>query len=190
VQRASRIPDDVALVLRPNPRTALRERAPSIAVFVLTVAVAALGVVATGTVFGVWLVVGLLCVAGLLVELLILRSDVGLGPSFAADAEHVWVRVGGFQRPTSVRLGWDEITGIALRTWRGRRGATARYLTVKVTEPLRPELDRLVDRRLRRLADMFGSPLAISERHKTTSLDDAVRGLRGLAPDGVRFTST
>ena len=47
----------------------------------------------------------------------------------------------------------------------------------------------MLDRNTRRLAATFGSPLAISEQHKATSLDEAVRGLRELAPDGVRFTN-
>jgi hypothetical protein len=79
-----------------------------------------------------------------------------------------------------------------LRTWQGRRNSTARYLTFDLTEPIRDQLagslDGAQDRRMRRLATTFGSPIAISEKHKEISLDDAVHDLRRLAPDGVRFT--
>jgi hypothetical protein len=192
VERGSRVPADVKVVVHPGRPGAVREQLPSIAVFALTAVAAGFGVSATGTAFGVWLVIGLLCVLGVVVELLILRSDIALGPALAADADHVWVRVGGFLRPASVRLDWPEITGIGLHTWRGRRKATARYLTVRVTDEARVVLDRelagVLDRRLRRLATTFGSPLAVSDQHKSPGLDEVVRGLRDLAPDGVQFT--
>ncbi len=189
MERASRIPADVKVVLQPSRPGAVREQLPSIAVFTLTAVAAGFGVAATGTAFGVWLVIGLLCVAGVVVELLILRSDIALGPALAADTDHVWVRVGGFLRPESVRLEWSEVTRIALHTWRGRRRASARYLTLDVTDPTRAALAGLLSRKLRRLTATFGSPLAFSEQHKSTSLDETVRGLRALAPDGVRFTN-
>jgi hypothetical protein len=167
----------------------VREQLPSIAVFTLTAVAAGFGVAETGTAFGVWMVIGLLCVLGVVVELLIVRSEIALGPALAADADHVWVRVGGFLRPESVRLEWAEITGVGLRTWHGRRHASARYLTITTTDAANAELAGLLDRRARRLAATFGAPLAISEQHKATSLDETVRGLRELAPDGVRFTN-
>jgi len=148
---------------------------------------AGFGMAATGTLFGGWAVVGLVCVLGVALELLVVRS--GLEPVLAADADHVWVRIGGFPRPESVRLDWSEVTEVGLRSWQGRRRASARYLTLVATEPALAELARVpIRRRLRRLAAEFGSPLAISGRHKSPSLDETVRGLRALAPDGVRFT--
>ncbi|WP_422653099.1 hypothetical protein [Actinophytocola sp.] len=194
MQRATRIPDDVKLVVRPSRGAAVREQWPTIAVFALTAVAAGFGVAATGTVLGVWAAVGLLCALGVVLELLILRSEIALGPALAADVDHVWVRVGGFLRPASVRLEWAEITTVALRTWHGRRSATARYLTILVTEPAKATLDGelagVPDRRMRRLAGAFGSPLAISAKHKSETLDETVRGLRALAPDAVRFTVT
>jgi hypothetical protein len=193
VERASRIPADVKVVLHPSRPGAVREQLPSLAVFAVTAVAAGFGVAATGTAFGVWLVIGLLCVLGVVVELLILRSEIALGPALAADADHVWVRVGGFLAPVSVRLGWPEVTQIGLHTWQGRRRTTARYLTVRVTDEARAVLDGelagVLDRRLRRLATTFGSPLAVSEQHKVPGLDEVVRGLRELAPEGVRFTT-
>jgi hypothetical protein len=192
VQRTSRVPDDATLVVRPNRRAAVRGQLLTLSMFAVTVVVAAFGVAATGTPVGVWGVVGLLCLAGWVLEVLGLRSEVALGPSLAADGEHVWVRTGGFLRPTSVRLDWSEVKGIALRTWRGRRASTARYLTFDLAEPVRQALagalDGTQDRRMHRLAKGFGSPLAISEQYKDRSLDEIVRGLRALAPDEVRFT--
>jgi hypothetical protein len=189
----SRIPADVKVVVHPAKAGAVREQLPSLVVFALTAVAAGFGATTGGTGSVVWLVIGLLCVLGVVVELLILRSDVALGPALAADADHVWVRVGGFLRPESVRLEWPEITGIGVRSWRGRRKATARYLTIHLTDAARATLDTelkgVLDRRLRRLAETFGAPLAISEQHKATSLDETVRGLRALAPDGVRFTN-
>lgn len=177
--------------MRPSRGSAVREQLPSIVVFALTTVAAGFGVAAAG--IGVWLVIGLLCALGVVLELLILRSEIALGPALAADAEHVWVRVGGFLRPVSVRLDWAEVTEVGLRTWRGRRNATARYLTLLVTDEagarLDGELAGVLDRRMRRLATTFGSPLAISEKHKAETLDGTVRALRDLAPDGVRFTS-
>jgi hypothetical protein len=190
VERTSRIPADVKVVVQPRRTGVLREQLPSIVVFTLTAVAAGFGVVATGTAFGVWMVIGLLCVAAVVVELLIVRSDAALGPALAADTDHVWVRIGGFLTPRSVRLEWPEITGIGLRSWQGRRRATARYLTITVTDTARGTLEDLLDRNGRRLAATFGSPLAISGQHKATSLDSAIRGLRDLAPDGVRFTET
>ncbi|MGH3763516.1 hypothetical protein, partial [Actinophytocola sp.] len=166
---------------------------PSIVVFTLTAVAAGFGVAATGTALGVWAVVGLLCVLAVVLELLVVRSAIALGPALAADADHVWVRVGGFLRPESLRLEWPEIAGFGLRTWQGRRRTSARYLTVRLTESARatvePELAGAPGRRLRRQEAAFGSLLAITERHKSASLDVTVRGLRDLAPDGVRFTS-
>lgn len=189
MERASRIPADVKVVVHPRKTGVLREQLPSIAVFTLTAVAAGFGVAATGTAFGVWLVIGLLCAAAVVLELLIVRSDAALGPALAADADHVWVRVGGFLAARSVRLEWPEITAIGLRSWQGRRRATARYLTITVTDAARRELAGLLDRNARRLAATFGSPLAISGKHKATSLDEAVRGLRDLAPSEVRFTN-
>lgn len=185
----SRIPADVKVVVHPRKSGVLREQLPSIVVFTLTAVAAGFGVAVTGTAFGLWLVVGVLCVAAVVLEVLIVRSDALLGPALAADADHVWVRIGGLLAPRSVRLEWPEITTIGLRAWQGRRRSTARYLTITVTDAARRELEGLLDRNTRRLAATFGSPLAISGKHKATSLDEAVRGLRDLAPDGVRFTN-
>jgi hypothetical protein len=127
VQRGSRLPADVEVLVRPASAGILREQLPPILLFTLLTAIAGyLGIVTSGTESGVWLGVGLLCVVGVVVQLLVVRSLVALGPALAADADHVWVRTGGFLRPRSVRLDWAEITGIGLRTWRGRRRATAR----------------------------------------------------------------
>ena len=160
--------------------------------FALTTVIAAFGVAVTGTLIGVWGVVGVLCLIGWVLEVLGLRSEIAFGPALAADTEHVWVRTGGFLRPASVRLDWPEINGIALHTWHGRRNARARYLTFDLAEPVREELagalDGAQDRRMRRLAITFGSPIAISEQYKDLTLDEAVRGLRELAPEDVRFT--
>jgi hypothetical protein len=189
----SRIPDDVKVVVHPGTPAAVREQLPSVVVFALTAVAAGFGATTGGTGAIVWLVIGLLCVLGVVVELLILRSAIALGPALAADADHLWVRVGGFLRPESVRLEWAELTGIGVRSWQGRRKATARYLTIHLTDDARTTLDTelkgVLDRRLRRVAEMFGAPLAISEQHKKTSLDETVRGLRALAPDHVRFTN-
>jgi hypothetical protein len=189
VERAARIPGDVKVAVQPRKTGVLREQLTSIAVFTLTAVAAGFGVAATGVAFGVWLVIGLVCVAAVVLELLIVRSDAALGPALAADADHVWVRIGGFLAPRSVRLEWPEITGIGVRSWQGRRRATARYLTITVTDAARSTLEDMLDRNTRRLAGTFGSPLAISEQHKATSLDETIRGLRELAPDGVRFTN-
>lgn len=192
MQRTTRIPDDATLVIRPNRRSAVRGQLLTISMFTVTTVIAGFGVAATGTLFGVWGAVGALCLLGWVLEVLGLRSEVTFGPALAADGEHVWVRTGGLLKPTSVRLDWTEINGITLHIWHGRRGATARYLTFDLAESVRDELrgalDGVQDRRMRRLATTFGSPLAISEQHKETSLDETLRGLRALAPDGVRFT--
>ncbi|OLF19564.1 hypothetical protein [Actinophytocola xanthii] len=192
MQRTSRVPDDATLVVRTDRRSAVRGQLLTLSMFAVTVLVAAFGVAATGTPLGVWGVVGVLCLAGWVLEVLSLRSEVALGPALAADDEHLWVRTGGFLRPTSVRLDWPEVRGIALHTWHGRRTSTARYLTFDLVEPVREALagalDGAQDRRMRRLASGFGSPLAISEQYKDTSLDEVIRGLRPLAPERVRFT--
>ena len=191
MQRTTRIPDDATLVIRPVRNSAVRAQMLTLTMFAVTTVVAGFGVAATGTLFGVWGVIGILCLTGWVLEVLGLRSEVMFGPAFAADDEHVWVRTGGLLTPASVRLDWSEINSIALHTWHGRRGATARYLTFDLAESIRGELagalDGSQDRRMRRLATTFGAPLAISEQHKDTTLDDAVRALRKLAPDDVRF---
>jgi hypothetical protein len=180
------------MVVRPERRSATRGQLPTLVMFGVTTAIAVFGVVATGTVFGVWGVIGLLCLLGCVLELLGLRSEVAFGPALAADDEHVWVRTGGLFTPASVRLDWSEIKGIALHTWHGRRKSTARYLTFDLVEPVKKDLsgalDGAQDRRMRRLAITFGSPIAISEQYKDLTLDEAMRALRKLAPEGVRFT--
>lgn len=191
MEQATRIPDDLQLVIQPNPRTAVRSALPMIIVFALSALVALFGASVT-TWFGVWGIVALLCLAGVVMDLLTLRSEISFGPTLGADADHVWLRAGGFVRPLSVRLDWAEVTAILLHTWHGRRDATARYLMCKVTDAVSPELKRAldgaVDRRMRRLAKTFGAPLAISEQHKTSTLDVAYRELRELAPSSVKFT--
>jgi len=155
-------------------------------VFAATTAVAALGVVTTGSV--VWAVIGLLCLAGLVLELLLVRSQAGFGPLLAADNEHLWVRAGGFVSPRSVQLAWPEVTAVTLHLWHGRRNVTARYLAFDLTEDATAELlsDRALASRAKRLTRTFGSPLALAEQ-SDRMLDDAVRALRELAPEGVRF---
>lgn len=169
---------------------AVREHVPTIAVFAFTAVVAGFGVAATGTALGVWGVVALLCLLGVVLELLVLRSQVGFGPLLAADDEHLWVRAGGFLAPRVVRVAWAEVTAVTLHLWRGRRNATARYLTVDLTDDATAELtaDRWLSRRARRLTSTFGAPLALAEPAKAHFLDDAVRQLRSLAPDDVRVT--
>lgn len=194
MQRTSRIPDDATLVVRPERRAAVRGQLLTLTAFAVTAVIAAFGVAATGTLLGAWGVIGALCLIGVVLEVLGLRSEVAFGPALAADAEHLWVRTGGLLRPASVRLDWSEINGIALHTWHGRRNATARYLTFDLDEPVSEQLAGALngaqDRRMRRLAITFGSPIAISEKYKDMTLDEAVRGLQALAPDGVRFTRT
>jgi hypothetical protein len=186
VRRAARIPDDAKLVVPARPRQAVREHAPAMAVFLATTVVAALGVAATGSV--VWLVLGLLCLAGLVLELLLVRAQVGFGPSLAADDEYVWVRAGGFTSPRSVRLDWPEVTAVTLHLWHGRRNATARYLAFDLTGDAAAALaaDPVLAARARRLTRAFGAPLAVAEQGAGV-LDDALRRLRDLAPEGVRF---
>ena len=174
------------MVVAPSRSGLVREHLPSLAVFALAVVAAGFGMAATGTLFGGWAVVGLVCVLGVALELLVVRSE--LEPVLAADADHVWVRIRGFPRPESVRLGWSEITEVGLCSWQGRRRASARYLTLLPTDPALATLAGVPSRRRRRLTAEFCSPLAISGQHKSTSLDEAVHGLRALAPDGVRFT--
>lgn len=192
MQRTSRIPDDVSLVVRPDRRAATRGQMFTLVTFGVTTVIAVFGVIATGTPIGVWGVVGVLCLLGFVLELLGLRAEIAFGPALAADDEHVWVRTGGFLQPASVRLDWSEVQGIALHTWHGRRKATARYLTFGLTDTVSKELsgalDGAQDRRMRRLAITFGSPIAISEQYKDTSLDETVRDLRSLAGEHVRFT--
>ena len=187
MQRAARLPDEATLVVPAESRHAVREHGTTIAIFVVTVAVAGLGIAATGSV--VWVVIGALCLAGIVLEVLLIRAQAGFGPLLAADDEHVWVRAGGFLSPRSVRLPWSEITTVTLHLWHGRRGATARYLSFDLTDEATAGLhaDPRLAKRARRLDRTFGSPLAVAEQ-KTRVLDDALRVLRDLAPDHVRFT--
>lgn len=190
VHRSSRLPEDATVVVRPSRRAAMRERVPTIAVFALTTLLALFGIVATGTALGAWTIVALLGALGVVSEVLALRSEIALGPVLAADAEHLWIRVGGVLRPESVRLDWTEVAAVTVQTWQGRRGATSRYLAIGVGEAFRATLDGMIGRRLRRLAGAFGSPLAISEKNKATPLDETVRALREVAPADVRFTTS
>jgi hypothetical protein len=187
VQRAARLPDDATLVVPAQGRRAVREHGPTIAIFFVTTLVAALGVAATGSV--VWLVIGVLCLAGMVLELLLVRAHAAFGPLLAADAEQVWVRAGGFLSPRSVRLAWPEVTAVTLHLWQGRRDATARYLAFDLTGDATAALaaDPRLARRARRLTRAFGSPLAVAEQSAGV-LDGALRALRDLAPEGVRFT--
>lgn len=157
------------------------------AIFVLTAVIAALGVATTGSV--VWLVIGVLCVAGVGLELLLVRAQAGSGPLLAADAEHVWVRAGGFLSPRSVQLDWAEITTVTLHLWHGRRNATARYLSFDLTEDAATALDAEpgIARRARRLTRLFGSPLAVAEQEERV-LDEVLARLRTFAPEHVKFT--
>lgn len=185
--RTARLPNDAKLVLPARPRDAVREHGPTIAIFLVTVVIAVLGVTATGSL--VWVVVGVLCLAGVVLELLLVRAQAGFGPHLAADGDHVWVRAGGFTSPRSVCLDWPEITAVTLHRWHGRRKATARYLSFDLTSSAMAELvaDPRLASRARRLARAFGSPLAVAEPN-THVLDEVLRELRALAPDGVRFT--
>jgi len=187
VQRVTRIPDDVKLVVPAQARHAVREHAPAVAIFGVTSVVAGLGVATTGSV--VWLVIGLLCLAGAGLELLLIRAQAAFGPVLAADDEHVWVRAGGFAGPRSVRLDWPEVTVVTLHLWHGRRNATARYLSFDLTDEgtAALEADARLARRARRLTRTFGSPLALAEQQARV-LDEAVQVLRALAPQDVRFT--
>lgn len=187
MQRTARIPDSTKLVLPARPGRAVREHGSTIAIFVVTTVIAGFGVTATGS--AVWAVIGSLCLAGVVLELLLVRAQAGFGPQLAADGDHVWVRAGGFVSPRSVRLDWPEITAVTLHLWHGRRGATARYLSFDLTDEAMAELlaePRLANR-ARRLARTFGSPLALAEQ-QARDFDGVFRELRDLAPDSVTFT--
>jgi hypothetical protein len=101
----------------------------------------------------------------------------------------VWVRAGGFLSPRSVQLEWTEVTTVTLHLWHGRRNATARYLTFDLTDEATEALaaDAALAKRARRLTRAFGAPLAMAEQ-KARVLDEALRVLRDLAPEDVRFT--
>ena len=188
MQRTARVPDDTKLVLPVRPGQVAREHALTITIFVLTAAIAGLGVGATGSL--VWLVIGLLCLAGAVLEVLLVRAQAGFGPLLAADAEQVWVRAGGFLSPRSVRLAWPEVSAVTLHRWRGRRNASARYLSFDLTDEAMAALaagPRLASR-ARRLTRVFGSPLAVAVAEQGSHvLDQMLRDLRDLAPDGVQF---
>lgn len=186
MHRATRPPADTKLVAPAQTRQAVREHGPTIAIFVVTAVIAGLGVGATGS--PVWVVIGILCLGGVVVELLLVRAQAGFGPLLAADGEHVWVRAGGFLSPRSVQLDWPEVTAVTLHLWHGRRNATARYLSFELTEAAMAELlaDRRLAKRARRLTRVFGSPLAVAEQ-KAHFLDETLRELRDLAPDEVSF---
>ncbi len=181
------LPDDAKLVVPADSRHALREHGVTIVIFAATVLVAAFGVAVTGSV--VWLVIGLLCLVGVGMELLMVRAQTRFGPLLAADETHVWVRAGGFLSPRSVQLEWTEVTGVTLHLWHGRRNATARYLTFDLTDEATEALaaDPRLAKRASRLTRTFGSPLAVAEQ-KTRVLDETLRVLRELAPADVRFT--
>lgn len=187
MRRTARLPDDAKLVLPARPRQAVREHGPTIAIFVVTVVIAVLGFATTGSL--VWGMVGVLCLGGVVLELLLLRAQAGFGPRLAADGDHVWVRAGGFTSPRSVRLDWQEITEVTLHQWRGQRNATARYLSFDLTDDAMAELaaEPTLASRARRLGRVFGSPLAVAEPNSHV-LDEVLRELRALAPEGVRFT--
>jgi hypothetical protein len=193
VEQATRIPDDLALVVRPDQRSVVRSALPMIIVFALSALVALYGASVT-TWFGVWSIIALLCLAGAVMDLLTLRSEISFGPVLAADADHVWIRAGGYLRPVSVRLDWSEITAVTLHTGSGRRKAAGRYLMFMVPDVLGQELkgalNGSLDRHLRRLAKTFGAPLAISDKHKDTTLDAAYRELRELGPSSVKYVNT
>lgn len=187
MQRAARLPEDTKLVVPARTGQVVREHALTVTVFLFTAVIAGVGVGATGSI--VWAVVAALCLVGVVLELLLVRAQAGFGPLLAADSDHVWVRAGGFLSPRSVRLDWAEVTTVTLHLWHGRRNATARYLSFEVTESAMAELaaDPRLARRARRLTRAFGSPLAFAEQ-RARLLDEVLRELRDLAPDGVRFT--
>jgi hypothetical protein len=187
VQRTARPPDNAKLVLPAQRGRAVREHAPTIAIFAVTATIAGLGVAATGSM--VWAVIGTLCLAGVVLELLLVRAQLGFGPALAADDDHVWVRAGGFLAPRTVQLDWPEITAVTLHLWHGRRGATARYLSFDLTDEAMTALnaDPRLATRARRLTRTFGSPLALAEQRER-DFDAVRRELRDLAPESVRFT--
>ena len=187
MQRTARLPDDTKLVLPVPASQAVREHGLTIGIFVITTVLAGIGVGTTGS--AVWIVVGVLCLAGIVLELLLVRAQTGFGPLLAADADHVWVRAGGFLSPRSVRLDWLDITAVTLHVWHGRRNSTARYLSFDLTDAAIADLtaDPLLARRARRLTRVFDSPVAVAEPRPRT-LDEVLRELRALAPEDVRFT--
>lgn len=187
MQRTARISDDAKFVLPVRATHAVREHGLTVAVFVITAVLAGIGVGTTGAV--VWAVIAALCVVGVALELLLIRTQVGFGPLLAADGDHVWVRAGGFLSPRSVRLDWQEITTVTLHLWHGRRGTTARYVSFDLTDDTMAQLtaDPRLAPRARRLTRAFGSPVAIAEP-RPRALDDVLRELRALAPEGVTFT--
>lgn len=187
MQRTARIPDDTKLVLPVRAAQAVREHGLTVTIFVITTVLAGIGVATTGAT--VWLVIGVLCLAGVVLELLLVRAQVGFGPLLAADGDHVWVRAGGFLSPRSVRLDWPEITAVTLHLWRGRRNSTARYVSFDLTDDAMADLttDPRLASRARRLTRVFDSPVAVAEP-RPRALDEVLRELRALAPEDVRFT--
>ncbi len=187
MQRTARLPDDTKLVLPVRASQAVREHGLTIGIFLITAVLAGIGVGTTGS--AVWAVIGVLCLAGIVLELLLVRAQAGFGPLLAADSDHVWVRAGGFLSPRSVRLDWPEIDTVTLHLWRGRRNTAARYLSFDLTDEGTAELtaDPRLAARARRLTPAFGSPVAIAEP-RPHALDEVLRELRDLAPDSVRFT--
>jgi hypothetical protein len=187
VQRTARLPDDTKLVLPVRASQAVREHGLTIAIFVITTMLAGIGVGTTGAT--VWAVIGVLCLAGVALELLLVRAQVGFGPLLAADSDHVWVRAGGFLSPRSVRLDWQEITAVTLHLWHGRRNSTARYLSFALTDDAMTDLtaDPRLASRARWLTRVFDSPVAVAEP-RPRALDEALRELRALAPESVTFT--
>jgi hypothetical protein len=186
VQRTARLPDNTKLVLPVRAGQAVREHGLTIGIFVITTVLAAIGVATTGAT--VWAVIGALCLAGVVLEVLLIRGQVGFGPLLAADSDHVWVRAGGFLSPRSVRLDWQEITVVTLHLWHGRRNSTARYLSFDLTDDAMADLvaDPRLAARARRLTRVFDSPVAVAEP-RPRALDEVLSELRALAPESVTF---
>jgi hypothetical protein len=188
MQRESRVPPDADVVVRPEPRLGFRQRGFSLALFVFLILFSVAGGVVSGSLF--WFGFAAVCVVGVGIEMLVLRSQVWLGPSLAADREHVWVRFGGVLRPDVVRLAWSEISDVSVVSWHGRRGALAHCLTFTLTDDARAELPEhpVLARHAKGLQKVFGAEFAISDNLKSVWLGEPFRAMEVLAPAAVKFT--
>jgi len=188
MQRESRVPTDADVVVSPDPRLGFRQRAFSLTMVALLILFSIVGAVGSGSAF--WIVFGAVCLLGAGVELLVLRSQVWLGPSLAADRDHVWVRFGGGLRPDVVQLAWSEISDVSMVSWNGRRGALAHCLTFTLTDDARAELPDhpALARHARGLTKVFGAEFAISDNLKSVWLGEPFRAMEILAPTVVKFS--
>lgn len=191
MDRGSKVPENLAFVVRPDVRQGRFLLPSGIAALAIAVALILVSGYRLAAGFGDFtdmlavMAAFAMLVSGIAV-LLARRTVFRNGPILGANRNGLWLAVGGLISPVALYLTWTEVTSVGVRYVNERRKRGPR-LGVSLTDEGRAELDRDPRQKAmsRKSTALFQATITIDAQTMQMPLDEVLRGLRKQAPRRV-----